>query len=118
VLSIDLIANPAPRRTLKLVSETVAAVARKVELAARRLSPGLKAALQTFFNQRTERFAFALGYTPRLLNQRVRKLYRGLHKGGPYLGYGYTLLPILVTGKMRQSRLGSILIQLLTDGSR
>jgi hypothetical protein len=101
VLSIDLIANPAPWRILELVSETVAAVARKVELAARRLSPGLKAALQTFFNQRTERYAFALGYTPSLLNQRLRKLYRGFHTGLPYLKYGYTLLLLLLMGKMR-----------------
>ena len=101
VLSIDFIANPAPRRTLGFVSETLPAVARKVELAARRLPPGLKAALQTFFNQRTERCALLLGYAPGLLNQRVGKLNRGLHKGHPYLRYGYTLLLLLVTGKVR-----------------
>ena len=101
MLSIDLIANPAPWRILELVSETFAAVARKVELAARRLSPGLKTALQAFFNQRTECCAFALGYTPRLLNQRVRKLYRGFHKGRPYSPYGYTVLFLLLMRKVR-----------------
>jgi len=84
VPTIDLIANPAPRRTLELFSETVAAVARKVELATPLPSPGFKAALKAFFNQRTERGALPLGYTARLLNQRVRKLDRGFHMGSQY----------------------------------
>ena len=104
MLSIDFIANPAPRRALELVSEAFAAVAREVELAARRLPPGLEAALQTFFNERTERGALLLGDTPGLLNQSVGELYGGLHKVLPYQRYGYTLLLPLVSGKVRHSR--------------
>ena len=76
--TIDFIANSALRRTLELVSETVGTVARKVELAARCPSPNLEAALQTLFNQRTERGALRLGYAVSQLNQRARKLDRGI----------------------------------------
>jgi hypothetical protein len=52
LLSIDLVANAAPRRTRELVGQSAAAIAWKVELASGRFSPSLKTALQALFDQR------------------------------------------------------------------
>ena len=84
---------------MELVGQSAATVARKVELPPHRLPPSLEAALQTFFNQATERGALLLCDTPGLIDQLVGKLNGGFHTGHPYLYYGITVLLILVRGK-------------------
>ena len=80
MLQVDLVPNPVPWCTRKLVRQPAPAVARKIKLPAYRLAAGLEAALQTFFNQGTERGTLLSGYTPRLLYQLVAKLYGSSRK--------------------------------------
>ncbi len=95
MLPINLVTNSAPRCTLELGCQPAPPVSRKIKLPAGCLPAGFEAALQTFFDEGTQRGALLLGYTPSLLRQLVRKLYGSFHTGDPFLIYGSTVLPVL-----------------------
>ena len=73
MLPIDLIPNLVPWCALELVRQTAPSVTGKIKLPAHCLAAGLEAALQAFFNERTERCTLLPGYTPGLLYQLVGK---------------------------------------------